>query len=309
MNLDDIYSQMNLLSHAYEESDYEIKYMHKQSDMLRERAGTNKRLHEIIDEREAILVSFQNDCDSKYNEIKSSLIKEKAEQEEEQSSQENENGKNKFFEDFMREIKTEDQQLLEEIRELRMFFSDFKNGIQETEQFIMQRYPQIYQQISRAEYGHSGFISSSRLENRKHYHPSAQISQKMNYEPEGTTLLEAEMETTLLTDEEEGTVLLYEPQLSGKLIRQKDGAVVNISTAEFRIGKSQDNDYCIPENRAISRKHATVYYDNGVYVIVDNGSTNHSYVNGTQIESYNNVMLNDGDIIRLADEDFIFKNN
>ena len=38
MNLDDIYSQMNLLSHAYEESDYEIKYMHKQSDMLRERA-------------------------------------------------------------------------------------------------------------------------------------------------------------------------------------------------------------------------------------------------------------------------------
>lgn len=214
-----------------------------------------------------------------------------------------------FFEDFMREIKTEDQQLLEEIRELRMFFSDFKNGIQETEQFIMQRYPQIYQQISRAEYGHSGFISSSRLENRKHYHPSAQISQKMNYEPEGTTLLEAEMETTLLTDEEEGTVLLYEPQLSGKLIRQKDGAVVNISTAEFRIGKSQDNDYCIPENRAISRKHATVYYDNGVYVIVDNGSTNHSYVNGTQIESYNNVMLNDGDIIRLADEDFIFKNN
>lgn len=95
MNLDDIYSQMNLLSHAYEESDYEIKYMHKQSDMLRERAGTNKRLHEMIDEREAILVSFQNDCDSKYNEIKSSLIKEKAEQEEEQSSQENENGKNK----------------------------------------------------------------------------------------------------------------------------------------------------------------------------------------------------------------------
>ena len=49
----------------------------------------------MIDEREAILVSFQNDCDSKYNEIKSSLIKEKAEQEEEQSSQENENGKNK----------------------------------------------------------------------------------------------------------------------------------------------------------------------------------------------------------------------
>lgn len=213
-----------------------------------------------------------------------------------------------FLEDFMSEIKTTDKQLLDEITQFRSFLSDFNNGISETEQFIIKRYPQIYQQITHAEYGRSGFISSNRLINKNHYQQSLQIVNNNSFEPDGTTLLNTEMETTLLTDEE-GTMLLNASLINGKLIRQKDGSVINIGCKQFTIGKSQNNDYSISDNRAISRRHATIHYENGIYTIVDTGSTNHTYVNGNQIEPYSSVVLKDKDVIRLADEDFIFEIN
>jgi hypothetical protein len=76
---------------------------------------------------------------------------------------------------------------------------------------------------------------------------------------------------------------------------------------EIRIGKSPDNDICISDNPAISRVHAIIEGFQGEYRIKDNGSTNHSFVNGIVLGENQEKLLNNGDRILLANEEFIFK--
>ena len=59
-------------------------------------------------------------------------------------------------------------------------------------------------------------------------------------------------------------------------------------------------------NSAVSRNHANIIYEAGEYYIVDNDSTNHTYVNGNMIMPSEKYMLNDGDNIVLANEAFVF---
>ena len=75
-----------------------------------------------------------------------------------------------------------------------------------------------------------------------------------------------------------------------------------------RIGKERSYvDYFIGDNTAISRSHANIITRDGVYFIVDTNSTNHTFVNGTMIQSNVETTITHGDTIRLANEDFEFK--
>lgn len=141
------------------------------------------------------------------------------------------------------------------------------------------------------------------MQTRQHYAPSAQIEPA--YEPETTVLIE-EDGTTLL-DEEDGTVLLNEGSIAAGIIRLKTGEYFSIPGTMFSIGKSAENDLVLSDNKAISRKHAVIYKQNGNFVIVDQRSTNHSFLKGEMLEPDCEVELCDGDIIRLADEEFEFK--
>lgn len=96
--------------------------------------------------------------------------------------------------------------------------------------------------------------------------------------------------------------------LSPFLIRPKNNEKIAINKPVFRIGKERSYvDYFVGDNTAVSRSHANIVTHDGLYFIVDTNSTNHTYVNGAMIQSNIDTKLNDGDKIRLANEDFEFK--
>lgn len=94
MELDEIASQMRLLSEMVEESDYDLRQMRTQTDLLRERAGENKRMQELIDGRDSILSSFQRESEFWHDEIKVHLNKEREEQEEKEEQKKKEETEN-----------------------------------------------------------------------------------------------------------------------------------------------------------------------------------------------------------------------
>jgi len=66
--------------------------------------------------------------------------------------------------------------------------------------------------------------------------------------------------------------------------------------ANVTIGRSPNNHICIPE-RHVSRQHAVIRFGNGVFVLVDLGSANGTFVNEELLEGP--FPLADGDVIRL----------
>ena len=62
------------------------------------------------------------------------------------------------------------------------------------------------------------------------------------------------------------------------------------------IGRDRLND-CVIDHPMVSRKHAKILHENGVYVIYDLDSTGGTYVNDRRVE---NAVLKNGDIILLG---------
>ena len=92
------------------------------------------------------------------------------------------------------------------------------------------------------------------------------------------------------------------------LIRKKNNEKISLNKPVFRVGKERSYvDYFIGDNTAISRSHANFITREGEYFVVDTNSTNHTFVNGTMINSNEEIKINHGDTIRLANEDFDFK--
>ncbi len=88
--------------------------------------------------------------------------------------------------------------------------------------------------------------------------------------------------------------------------RVRTGENIFFTKPEFAIGKSDTADYIIMENPAVSRIHCIIVKKNGVSYIRDNGSTNHTYVDGVELKPGDEVLLKHGSIIYLADEEFVF---
>ena len=134
-------------------------------------------------------------------------------------------------------------------------------------------------------------------------HPVASQGQSLNFGE--TTVLGGGTvgETTVLRAAKEP-----EKPLAPFLIRRKNNEKIALSKPVFRIGKERSYvDYFVGDNTAVSRSHANIVTRDGQYFIEDTNSTNHTYVNGAMIQSSVEIQLNDGDRIRLANEDFDFK--
>lgn len=92
------------------------------------------------------------------------------------------------------------------------------------------------------------------------------------------------------------------------LIRKKNGETANITKPLFIIGKERQKvDFCVPDNNSVSRNHANIICKGGVYYLVDKNSTNYTFVNGNKLNPNQEVKLNSGDKIKLADEEFEFR--
>lgn len=103
----------------------------------------------------------------------------------------------------------------------------------------------------------------------------------------------------------ETSVLSANVQPAATLIRRKNGETATISKPLYVIGKERAKvDFCIPDNNSISRNHANIICKGGMYYIVDKNSTNFTFVNGNKITPGQEVKLNSGDKIKLADEEF-----
>ncbi|NNE38506.1 MAG: FHA domain-containing protein [Gammaproteobacteria bacterium] len=71
-----------------------------------------------------------------------------------------------------------------------------------------------------------------------------------------------------------------------------------VTTATWRIGRSQDNEMTVDDS-SISRRHAEINREsNGQFIIYDRGSTNGVYVNDNKINKH---VLSEGDIIEIGD--------
>ncbi len=83
---------------------------------------------------------------------------------------------------------------------------------------------------------------------------------------------------------------------------------VAIDKPEFVIGRNADaTDYTIENNINIGRTHAKIVNQEGVYYLVDLESKNGTFINDVQIASGVPTAIQFGDVIKLANQDFIFE--
>lgn len=92
------------------------------------------------------------------------------------------------------------------------------------------------------------------------------------------------------------------------IIRYKTGESVVIKNNSFVIGSSADSvDYCVKYNSSISRKHACIMKFEDGYYIQDLDTTNGTYVNGIRVYPGRYTKLANGNVIKLAEEEFEFR--
>lgn len=117
-------------------------------------------------------------------------------------------------------------------------------------------------------------------------------------------------ETTVFRQDIGDTVVLRqeEKKQEAYLIRKRNGERITIKEKEFVLGKDpSQTDYCLTGNSAISRAHAVILHKGTGYDVSDKNATNGTFVNGEKVAAFQKTTLKDGDIIRLADEDFEFR--
>lgn len=120
-------------------------------------------------------------------------------------------------------------------------------------------------------------------------------------------------ETIVLGQEDYGggtTVLgadVYEEPVFPYLIREKTQEKISVNKTSFRIGKERQYcDYFVSNNNAVSRSHADIITKETRYYIIDNNSTNKTYVDGRVIPVQKEIEIFPGTKIRLGNEEFVF---
>ena len=130
------------------------------------------------------------------------------------------------------------------------------------------------------------------------------IKDDMNVEkPKSNSIL-----SKSVTDTQAKHTLLNAPKAMPYLIRVNTEERIMLNKVVFKIGKATRGiDYHVSGNGAISRQHAVITQKDGVCYIKDNKSTNHTYVNGNMVEDGVEEILTHDSMIRLGDEEFLFK--
>ena len=110
-------------------------------------------------------------------------------------------------------------------------------------------------------------------------------------------------ETTVLSESN-----LRSQEVIPYLIRKRNNERILVKGELFKLGKeSSYTNYTISDNTAISRSHANIVKEDDEYYIIDQNSTNHTFVDEKMIAPNTMTKLTHDCHIRLADEDFIFK--
>ena len=91
------------------------------------------------------------------------------------------------------------------------------------------------------------------------------------------------------------------------LTRQVTGEKIELGKPSFVLGKNPEkSDYAVADNTNISRVHAVITMRNGRYYVMDQNSTNGTFINGRIIKAGQETEILPGDCLKLANEEFIF---
>ena len=91
------------------------------------------------------------------------------------------------------------------------------------------------------------------------------------------------------------------------LTRQVTGEKIELGKPSFVLGKNPEkSEYAVADNTNISRVHAVITTRNGRYYVMDQNSTNGTFINGRIIKAGQETEILPGDCLMLANEEFIF---
>lgn len=123
---------------------------------------------------------------------------------------------------------------------------------------------------------------------------------------EGTTVLGGgASDTTVLGGSSNATTVLSGNY--GSLTRTKTGERVTISKEQFKVGRERSRvDMCISDNTAVGRLHAIIVSRGGNTYVVDQNSTNCTFVNSQRANANQEVPLKNGDKVTFADEEYTY---
>ncbi|GAC1424642.1 MAG: hypothetical protein NVS4B1_11380 [Ktedonobacteraceae bacterium] len=96
------------------------------------------------------------------------------------------------------------------------------------------------------------------------------------------------------------------------ILRADDGAILQeypLDKLEIAIGRAPNSDILLSKDKLTSRRHATVRYENGNYVLRDERSANGTFVNGQQIEEMVPRVLEEGDHVGIGEHELLFRSH
>lgn len=106
----------------------------------------------------------------------------------------------------------------------------------------------------------------------------------------------------------ETTLLSNQNMIQAYLFRESNSENIKINKSIFAIGRERKKvDYCVSDNNSVGRNHAEIILKNNTFYLIDQKSTNGTYLNGVKVSPLQEMELKNGDKIRLSDEEFVFK--
>lgn len=87
----------------------------------------------------------------------------------------------------------------------------------------------------------------------------------------------------------------------------RKGMIYPLGGAQTTIGRKPFNSIVLPSGD-VSKTHCTIVSEGGVFFILDNRSTNGTFVNGRRIAPEARVQMAHGDTIVVLDTTFLFSN-
>jgi pSer/pThr/pTyr-binding forkhead associated (FHA) protein len=94
------------------------------------------------------------------------------------------------------------------------------------------------------------------------------------------------------------------------ILRADNGEVLQdylLEKSEITIGRAPNSSILLSKDKLTSRRHATIRYENGNYILRDEHSANGTFVNGQQLEEMTPHTLQDGDHVGIGEHELIFQ--
>lgn len=120
--------------------------------------------------------------------------------------------------------------------------------------------------------------------------------------PAGTTVLGVvEYGTTVLSPQELGRTIIYP-----SILRKNTGEKIVVNSSNFSVGQGDTANYIITGNTAISRNHARIITRDNAYYVIDNSSTNGTYIDDVKLSPDVETEIVTGQKLRFANEEYEF---